>query len=184
MMSGRAKHGSIITVEFGKDEYYPTIKQRQFTGINFLSYIGGTLGLFAGFSFLTVFELLIYFGLRSCLGSITKKNNQKKVWPIKMNLKLKKLSKVPRFVQVPLMFGQSYVENSSIHGINHASQKNLSAIERYVAENSQQRSIIDKNSLKYIKRMKPQIRFSTYFYRLLFPSQRFFFRKRFFKDLG
>lgn len=135
-MIGITKHGSIITVKFGKEEFYPTIKQRQFTGINFLSYIGGTLGLFAGFSFLTVFELLIYFGWRSGLSLIAAKKKRKKVRPVDakmIKIQSKKFSKFPNFVKVPLMFGLTYVQNSSIHGINHASMKNLSPIERYNA---------------------------------------------------
>lgn len=120
-------------MKFSKNEFHPTIKQRQFTGINFLSYIGGTLGLFAGFSFLTIFELLIYFGLRSSLSFIETKRRQKKVQPTKKvviaNSK-RKLTKIASFLKVLLTFGQSYVEETSIHGINHASLKNLSKIER------------------------------------------------------
>lgn len=126
------QHGSVITVQFGKDEFYPTIKQRKFTEINYLSYIGGTLGLFAGFSLLTVFELFSHFVVRAFLDLIEKKKSLKKVQPIGrlMLLKSENLSKVPQFVKISLRFGRSYVKNSSVHGINHAAQKNRSLLER------------------------------------------------------
>lgn len=128
-------HGSTIIVQFEKDEFYPSIKQRQFTGINFLSYIGGTLGLFAGFSVLTVFELLIYFLVRFCLNLLKTRSKMFKVHPKKSipAVKIKKHLKFPSLLKTPLKFGRSYLENSSIHGITHASQKNLSLIERYRA---------------------------------------------------
>lgn len=120
-------------MKFEEDEFYPSIKQRQFTGINFLSYIGGTLGLFAGFSVLTVFELLSHFVVRSCLGFVEKMRNRSKVHAIKTAsiIKSKKHSKLPGFIKIPLMLGRNYAENSSVHGITHASQKNLSIFERY-----------------------------------------------------
>lgn len=125
-------HESTISVNFQKYEFNPTVKQRQFTGIHFLSYIGGTLGLFAGFSLLTVFELLSHFVVRAFLGWIERKRILKKVQPI-ARLRLveyEKLSKLPKFFKTPLSFCHSYVVNSSVHGINHASQKNLSLPER------------------------------------------------------
>lgn len=125
-------HSRIVQVEFVQDEFYPTIKQRQFTEINFLSYIGGTLGLFAGFSVLTVFEILSFFILRCCL-DLMEKLGRKKVKPIEVQRIRKYIipSKTAKLLKVVPKFAYSYVENSSIHGINHAAQKNLSISERF-----------------------------------------------------
>lgn len=123
---------SSIIVEFGKDEFYPTIKQRQFTGTDFLAYIGGTLGLFAGFSVLTVFELLTFFVLRCCL-DFTEKANCGKVQPIEVKpvRKYRIPSKTSNLLKAVRKFAYSYVENSSVHGIKHASHANLTLSERF-----------------------------------------------------
>lgn len=121
----------IIEVEFKKDEFYPTIKQRQFTEIDFLSYIGGTLGLFAGFSVLTVFELFSFFALR-CGFDMIAKVGRKKVQPITVLTvrKYRMPSKTSKLLKNVRKFVYSYVENSSVHGISHASLKNLTRFER------------------------------------------------------
>jgi hypothetical protein len=39
--------GSIIDVFFKDNVFFPSVRQRQFTEIDFLSYFGGTLGAIA-----------------------------------------------------------------------------------------------------------------------------------------
>ena len=45
-------------------EYYALIRYQQFTVVDFLAYVGGILGLFAGISALSVVEFLYFFTLR------------------------------------------------------------------------------------------------------------------------
>lgn len=120
-------------MEFKSNGFYPTIKERQFTGIDFVSYLGGTLGLFAGFSVLTVFELFSHIIVPFCSKLIRKKRRVKVFTfrPVLLSRKIRR-SKVPRIITVPSKFCYSYVKNSSLHGISHASQENLKRLERYV----------------------------------------------------
>lgn len=119
--------GGTIVVGFTSNEYYPTIKERQFTEIDFFSYLGGTLGLFAGFSVLTAFEVLSHIILPFC-SKWLKGKRRPKVFPVLRPVQVKiktRRSKVRRIVAVPSKFCYSYVENSSLHGVSHAALENM-----------------------------------------------------------
>ena len=45
-------------------EYYALIRYQHFTIVDFLAYVGGILGLFAGISALSVVEILYFITLR------------------------------------------------------------------------------------------------------------------------
>jgi hypothetical protein len=55
-----------VTINFVYEdsEYFPTIRYKQFTTKDFLAYVGGLLGLFAGISVLGLIELFYFFVLR------------------------------------------------------------------------------------------------------------------------
>lgn len=115
------------------NNFFPLVHQRQFTEIDFLSYIGGTLGLFAGFSILTFLELFFYFIFRPSVRWVREKcrskvssieNMQDKTESRKNNKKLKKTA------LTTIRYFFSYMEECTLHGLNHATFKNLIAIER------------------------------------------------------
>ncbi|KAL7020247.1 hypothetical protein ACKWTF_011436 [Chironomus riparius] len=53
-----------ISIRWKDTEYYALIRYEQFKIVDFLSYVGGILGLFAGISALSVVESLYFFTLR------------------------------------------------------------------------------------------------------------------------
>jgi hypothetical protein len=55
---------SQIQILFKSAEFYPLIFQQQLTALDFISYCGGSLGLFLGFSALSAIELVYYFTMR------------------------------------------------------------------------------------------------------------------------
>lgn len=119
--------GDTIVVGFTSNEFYPTIKERQFTEIDFVSYLGGTLGLFAGFSVLTAFEVLSHIILPFCSNWL-KRKRRPKVFPMLRPLQAKiktRRSKFRRIIAVASKFCYSYVENSSLHGVSHAALENM-----------------------------------------------------------
>lgn len=52
---------AILKVMFKDPQFVPYRRFRQFTFIDFLSYVGGLLGLFAGISVLSFFEIFYFF---------------------------------------------------------------------------------------------------------------------------
>jgi len=60
----REKTGGRIRIKFKDNEFISMHRVRQFTIFDFLSYIGGLLGLFAGISVLSLFEIFYFFTLR------------------------------------------------------------------------------------------------------------------------
>jgi amiloride-sensitive sodium channel len=54
----------IIKIKFKENEFILMQRVQQFTIFDFLSYIGGLLGLFAGISVLSIFEIFYFFTLR------------------------------------------------------------------------------------------------------------------------
>lgn len=51
----------ILMVAFKDQEFTPLRRHRLFIFIDFVSYVGGLLGLFAGISVLSFFEILYFF---------------------------------------------------------------------------------------------------------------------------
>ena len=57
-------------------------KDRAAKFVDMISAIGGTLGLFTGFSIMSAFEL-VYFGIKIILEAIKAKNSKRKVTVVK-----------------------------------------------------------------------------------------------------
>jgi hypothetical protein len=115
---------------FFKENEFPIIQlQRKFTELDFLSYIGGTLGLFAGFSFLTILELLFYFTFRPAVRKVKCKSRVAplQAWTQEASPRNNKALKL---VRKSTSYFYHYMEESSLHGLNHASFKNLRLVER------------------------------------------------------
>lgn len=100
-----------IRISFKEKEYFATLKQENLSIVDTLSYVGGILGLFAGLSFLTIFEILYFLcGV---------KRNQ--VQAISAPDIMKSESKVKTYLM-------SYFMNTSIHSLNYVTSENKSCI--------------------------------------------------------
>lgn len=58
---------SDVTVRFSSSEFLPKRRQESYSNLEFLSAIGGTLGLFFGASVMSLIELVYYFTVKLCL---------------------------------------------------------------------------------------------------------------------
>lgn len=56
----RESNFTVLIIKFKENEFTPLRRFQQFTFIDFLSYIGGLLGLFAGISVLSFFEIFYF----------------------------------------------------------------------------------------------------------------------------
>ena len=97
-------------IRYKSNAFSQLIRKQQFDTLDFLSFVGGILGLFAGFSLLSFIELIYWFTIRAVIGNC--KRIDTKVYPISETAKSK--SKVAQAVDSFL----SYFNESSIHGFN------------------------------------------------------------------
>jgi hypothetical protein len=110
------KFMSIVAVNFISPQFFPFILQQQLTLIDFLSYCGGSLGLFLGFSLISAVELVYYFTLRLlCLKIQTRR------------VKPEESDKANRKSDIVEMMA-----NSTIHGFNQIAKEKRSSFERHV----------------------------------------------------
>jgi hypothetical protein len=104
-----------IRILFKTASFFPKVLQQQLTTIDFISYCGGSLGLFLGFSAVSSIEIVYYFTLRIiCL-----KKQQAKVADISQE------SKKSNYLI-------ESVENSSVHGCNQIVMEKRHWIERII----------------------------------------------------
>jgi hypothetical protein len=96
--------------KFKNNAFNQLIRKQQFDTLDFLSFVGGILGLFAGFSALSFVELIYWFTIRAVIGNCKKIDT--KVYPIDVIAERK--SKIARVFDSFL----SYFNESSIHGLN------------------------------------------------------------------
>jgi hypothetical protein len=57
--------GSHLEVFFKSPTFFPFILKQQLTFLDFVSYCGGILGLFLGFSMISIVEFVYYFTMRA-----------------------------------------------------------------------------------------------------------------------
>lgn len=57
-------NATTIALSWKGSEYYAMVRYQQLKFVDFLSYVGGILGLFAGISVLSIFEILYFLTLR------------------------------------------------------------------------------------------------------------------------
>jgi hypothetical protein len=107
---------SLVKVLFESRLFFPIVLKQQLTVLDFISYCGGSLGLFLGFSLVSAVELLYFFTLRA----ICQRKISRKVFPFSQADNQEK----DIFLEV--------MENSSIHGCNHAIAKNRHFLEKFV----------------------------------------------------
>jgi hypothetical protein len=113
-------YASQIQVLFKSAEFFPLILQQKLTTLDFVSFCGGSLGLFLGFSALSVVELVYFFSMRLFFRMRTRNRVQsfKRIDEAK-----KKTKNGNYFVEV--------MRSSSIHGCNHAASGDYHRVEKY-----------------------------------------------------
>ena len=102
-------------VQYKTNSVNQFIRKKQFTIVDFLSFVGGLLGLFAGFSALSFVELIYWFTIRVFIENYKKTDTR--VHPMdEPEREDSKLAKIKASVQ-------SYFSESSVHGMGHISEK-------------------------------------------------------------
>jgi Amiloride-sensitive sodium channel len=110
-------HLSQIKVIFKNSEFFPTILQEQLTVLDFISYCGGALGLFLGFSAMSAVEMIYYFTVRIAFDRAQKN-------------KVAILNSNDQDQQQNDNYFLDIMNNSSIHGFNQVVIANRHSIER------------------------------------------------------
>lgn len=111
-----------MTAYFKDDSFYPQIKRKYFTTIDWFSFVGGFLGLFFGFSFLSGFEIIFHI-----LSGIFRR---KSVGDQSTNVVLNEESnRVRKFEKIQQYF-RIFLKNSTIHGFVYVSSHKLKIYEK------------------------------------------------------
>ena len=98
-------------IKFKSNVFNQLVRKQQFDKLDFLSFVGGILGLFAGFSALSFIELIYWFTIRAFIENLDK--NSTKVYPFTKEFEVEsKFDKIKKSLS-------SYFSNSSIHGLSH-----------------------------------------------------------------
>ncbi|KAG5679881.1 hypothetical protein PVAND_009418 [Polypedilum vanderplanki] len=100
-----------IYLKYKEASFPKFVRKQSFDFLTFLSFVGGLLGLFAGFSLLSAVELFYWFFVRIFIRKCNRKTTI--VHPINEEIK-----KEPNIVK-------DFFKNSSIHGLSYAIDTNL-----------------------------------------------------------
>ena len=123
----RFNKGAELQVRTAVESVSATRRKKSQTIADLFSFVGGLLGLFAGFSFLAGAELLFYFIISPL--KLIRSYNDSRVYPLTRTRKnlIESLaeSRVVNFVKEML-------QESSIHSINHIAVDGMCLFERYV----------------------------------------------------
>lgn len=103
-----------------------TRRRKHHTIRDLCSYIGGLLGLFAGFSFLSGFEVIYYFLVGPMIDMISGNESRTNV-ETKIEQLPQKISKNSKFIEIV----KKLFRNSSIHSFNHIGRERTSFFVRY-----------------------------------------------------
>ena len=112
-------------IQFGISEIFAVKRRKTVTNIDILSLIGGFLGLFAGFSFLSAGEIILHFVINP-LDMLVKRKSTR-VHAILYNTKPKWESKIWNYVV-------DFLKNSSIHSFSHIGNNKKIFLQRYVVQ--------------------------------------------------
>jgi hypothetical protein len=64
------EHTFVFEFRYKDSDYFPLVRYQEFKTKDFLSYVGGLLGLFAGISVLSIIEFVYFFTLRLAVNLI------------------------------------------------------------------------------------------------------------------
>jgi hypothetical protein len=103
-------------VFFKSNNFFPIVLQQKLTALAFASYCSGSLGLFLGFSILSLIEIIYYLTMRVVCHRI----------------KLKKIgSNIEEEPQRSKTYLVEFLDSSSIHGFKQIGMKKWHFVERY-----------------------------------------------------
>ncbi|XP_070507966.1 uncharacterized protein [Chironomus tepperi] len=124
-LPSRTRFNSIndIRVNFKVDSVYPQIRRKYFTMIDWFSFVGGFLGLFFGFSFISGFEIVFHL----FRGIHYNERNEKLM---KIRKSWIEDSKMTRFVWKVRRYMKSFFKSSYIHGLSYIGDENLKTVDR------------------------------------------------------
>jgi len=115
---GLAQHMEIgFRMHYKKSVLNELIHKKQFNEFDFLSFVGGFLGLFAGFSALSFIELIYWFTIRVFLVNLNRL--RAKVHPISQSIQ-----NTSKWLKIKDFF-MSYFSESSIHGLSQVFELSL-----------------------------------------------------------
>jgi hypothetical protein len=109
--------GSLLVVHFKNNDFFPLVFQQQLTTLDFVSYCGGSMGLFLGFSVISAVEVVYYFTLRILFASLQKS----------------KVEPEGEARAKPRSYLVEVVGSSSIHGFNQIAMEKRHFVERFVS---------------------------------------------------
>lgn len=113
----------MVKVVFDSLVYNPFIRKQQFDMIDFFSYFGGLLGLFAGISVLSIFEVI--FRTMIMLFRCKWKRSILRVRPFVEDMQVYK-TMINKFQE----YAKKFLEQSSINGLNYLLSGNI--VQRFV----------------------------------------------------
>lgn len=116
----------VVVASFTPDKTYTQWKRKSYSIFEVFSFVGGLLGLFAGFSVLSGTEVLYYFLIHPLME--LRKRNDSRVYPFEDNnnsieIKIRR----PRI----LRFIKEMLESSSIHSFSQIGMDGKKFIERF-----------------------------------------------------
>ncbi|XP_070505945.1 pickpocket protein 28-like [Chironomus tepperi] len=111
-----------VVAKFKQDSFYPQIRRKYFTMIDWFSFVGGILGLFFGFSFLSAFEIIFHV-LQGLAGLIINCRKQQSNRHQVDGAELKTSRKVFEYFR-------KFMTESSIHGFNYIFGDDMKIYER------------------------------------------------------
>ncbi|CRL07760.1 CLUMA_CG020714, isoform A [Clunio marinus] len=106
---------SFISIRFKNEEFYPLVTSSFMSSIDIISYIGGYLGLFLGFSFLSLMEIIYYVFIKTTSDKSCRKSG-------KPNGNEEDSSNL----------FSAFIKESSIHGLVYMNDRKLSFTERFI----------------------------------------------------
>ena len=121
-MDGREYNDIEVKIELGVESILATRKRKVFTSVDIFSLIGGFLGLFAGFSFLSAGEIILHFIIYPFI--TLKKSSSTKVRPF-----LEEKTQKP--LNIIIVYILAYLEDSSIHSFKYFGDRKKKLVERF-----------------------------------------------------
>lgn len=122
----------VATIEFDVDTVFALHRKKSFELADFFSYVGGILGLFAGFSVISGFDVLYYF-IAQPLMDFYKKRRDRVVHPVAGGRRKKVMKKIEKFskkLQSFLDYFKNFLVSSSIHSFNQFGRDEKGWIDR------------------------------------------------------
>ena len=101
-----------LDIRYDKFRYNPIIWKKQFNELDFISYIGGLLGLLAGISVLSIGEVIYWITTRLFRCRISESSTRVVPLDEGLNNNENRIAKVKVYVL-------KYLEESSIHGLRY-----------------------------------------------------------------